>query len=262
MARDLFLDDDILIRDPDHVRWAVGLLDGYAATGVAIEGHPDGSVVGHANLAVGGQRRAFLAGGALAVAPRARTSFFPDIYNEDLLYLIDDTGPFPVALTGAAVQEAYDPFVDPQRAAAEEFGETLVVGLYYLARRGHRLRDSGEEYWRGFIREREVLLAALRERLQRHSTLDAVQAARISAALDSSRTALEDLPSVVRRLRQGVDRGPAPVGHAPSSPPQQHAHRSRPGGAGAGRLSRQPASAYEASTMPPRLPTSAARRSA
>lgn len=126
------------------------------------------------------------------------------------------------------MQEAYDPFVDPQRAAAEEFGETLVVGLYYLARRGHRLRDSGEEYWRGFIREREVLLAALRERLQRHSTLDAVQAARISAALDSSRTALEGISPALcvayvkawiedrRRWGTHLHRLPSsmPIGHA------------------------------------------------
>ena len=191
--RIFFLDDDIVIQRPDDIRLAVGLLDDYLATGLAVKGFPDGSVAGHTNLELGGQRISFLASGALAISPNSRRSFFAQIYNEDLLYLLDETGPFRVALAGTAFQEPYDPFTDPRRAASEEFGETLVIGLYYLARKGLRLGDSDERYWHGFIDSRQSLLCDLLRRLERSEGPDPLRKDKIRAAL---RLSLETSASI------------------------------------------------------------------
>jgi hypothetical protein len=55
-------------------------------------------------------------------------SFFPDIYNEDWFYLLDDDRLRPVTLVGEAIQPAYDPYRDPCRAQVEESGDDLAEG--------------------------------------------------------------------------------------------------------------------------------------
>jgi hypothetical protein len=186
--RIFFLDDDISVAEPEDLRQAAGLLDKYAAVGLRITGFPDGSVATHAHMELGGQQRDFLAGGALALAPRQRPSFFPQVYNDDWLYLIDDAGLPRLALTGSAAQEAYDPFANPGRAASEEFGEVVVIGLYYLARSGRRLRDADDEYWSAFLRQRDDLLAGLLARIRARRRSPAER--KIEAALLSARDSL------------------------------------------------------------------------
>ncbi|MBE1469836.1 hypothetical protein [Kibdelosporangium phytohabitans] len=52
----------------------------------------------HAFRDAGGQQDTFI-GGALAVGRKSFTSFFPNIYNEDWFFLLDDTGLRPSAVT-------------------------------------------------------------------------------------------------------------------------------------------------------------------
>jgi hypothetical protein len=186
--RIFFLDDDISVDDPDDVRRAASLLDRYVAVGLTIKGFPDGSVATHAHRELGGRPGKFLAGGAFAVAPRQRTSFFPQIYNEDWFYLIDEAGLPRLAITGSATQDPYDPFGDPRRAASEEFGEVVGIGLYYLAESGRRLRDADNEYWSAFLRTRGDFLADVLKRLPSSGTSSPGE--KIEAALLSARDTL------------------------------------------------------------------------
>jgi hypothetical protein len=64
-GRIVFLDDDILVGDPGHLRQAAGLLDTHNAVGLSVVGYPDNSVVCHAYRAVGGFQQSFIGGGAL-----------------------------------------------------------------------------------------------------------------------------------------------------------------------------------------------------
>lgn len=100
------------------------------------------------------------------VAPRKRRSFFPEIYNEEWLYILDDASVPALALTGSVVQDAYDPFGDPKRAAQEEFGEVIALGLHSCIREGLRLSDTDREFWRRFLSTRCHFLDFLLEKYE------------------------------------------------------------------------------------------------
>lgn len=192
-ARVAFLDDDIRLPRPADLREAAGLLDRYAAVGLANAGMPDNSVVYHAYRESGGQQDTFVGGGALVVGRRCFSSFFPDLYNEDWFFLLDDAGLRPTALIGSAHQSVYDPY-EPGRAESEELGDTLAEGLYGLLDRGLRPADATEEYWAGFLESRrEFIRTALRQ----------VHAA---ARLDLARRPgmIESLRSALRRNEEKV----------------------------------------------------------
>ncbi|MFI5913566.1 hypothetical protein [Dactylosporangium sp. NPDC051541] len=166
----LFLDDDIAVPDPADLRRAVGALDHYDAAGLYIDGFPDNSVVCHARRSVGDHQGTFVGGGALAVpVHRDDAAFFPDVYNEDWLFLVGPRSLRPVSLIGSAVQGPYDPFADPDRARQEEFGDTLAEGLFALLSRHGTVPDAlNDGYWVGFLGQRRALI---RDLLRRTDTL-------------------------------------------------------------------------------------------
>lgn len=151
--RIVFLDDDITIPEATDLRDAAALTDHYAGVGLAIDGMPDNSVVCHAFREAGGKQDMFIGGGALAIGTKSMTSFFPNIYNEDWFFLLDDDGLRPTTITGKAVQKKYDPFRE-DRAKKEELGDSLAEGLFWLLDNGRSLRDATAEHWRGFLRDR------------------------------------------------------------------------------------------------------------
>lgn len=165
--RIVFLDDDITIPEPTDLLDAARLLDVYSGVGLAIGGFPDNSVVCHAYREVGGAQDTFIGGGALAVRTDTVESFFPNIYNEDWFFLLDDAGLRPSAVTGKAVQLPYDPFKDDRRARSEELGDTLAEGVFALLDLGMKVQDADEIYWTGFLEDRRALIANVIARVQR-----------------------------------------------------------------------------------------------
>ncbi|WP_328608122.1 hypothetical protein OG943_03055 [Amycolatopsis sp. NBC_00345] len=159
--RVLFLDDDISFPDPTHLSAAAGLLGEYAAVGLTNSGMPDNSVVCHALRSSGRRQDTFVGGGALAVERRAFGSFFPDIYNEDWFFLLDDQRLLRTAVTGKAQQEPYDPYHNPQRAESEELGDTLAEGLYGLLDDRKGPVDATLGYWATFLESRRQLIREL-----------------------------------------------------------------------------------------------------
>ena len=98
-----------------------------------IGGFPDHSVVCHAYRQAGGEQQSFIGGGALAVEVKRSKSFFPDIYNDDWFFLLDGSKWLqPIAVRGQVIQQPYDPFRTPDRARAEELGDVLAEGIYWL----------------------------------------------------------------------------------------------------------------------------------
>jgi hypothetical protein len=148
--RIVFLDDDIQVPEPTDLCQAAGLTTHYGGVGLAINGMPDNSVVCHAFRAAGGQQDVFVGGGALAVGTKSMTSFFPNIYNEDWFFLLDDDGLRRTTITGTAVQQPYDPYRE-RRARMEELGDCLAEGLFWLLDNGQSPRDATLEHWRDFL---------------------------------------------------------------------------------------------------------------
>jgi hypothetical protein len=190
-SRILFLDDDIIGLNPDDVLDASGLLSNYSAVGLQVGGFPDNSVVCHAYRQAGGQQQTFVGGGALAIAiDRFGDSFFPDIYNEDWFFLLDGKGSLQLtATTGHVVQYPYDPFRSPERARAEELGDVLAEGIYWLLDQGLSIADADADHWSSYLRVRyrfvTDVLGMVRAQ-ETESTREAAEKERKVAALKGS----------------------------------------------------------------------------
>jgi len=114
----------------------------------------------------GGGQRVFVGGSALLVNCRRPLSFFPEVYNEDWLFLFDSIAGAAVARAGRVRQLPYSPFADPARAAAEEFGDVLAEGLVGLLHGPAPLAAAHEAaYWRGFLDRRREFIERVMIRL-------------------------------------------------------------------------------------------------
>jgi hypothetical protein len=154
----MFLDDDITELDPEDVRRASGLLDTHNAVGLHICGFHDHSVVCHAYRDAGGRQQSFIGGGALVVQVERNESFFPEIYNDDWFFLLDgDKGLQSAAVTGCVMQYPYDPF-RLNRARAEEFGDVLAEGMYWLLDQHLSIADADEAHWTNYLQVRKQFI--------------------------------------------------------------------------------------------------------
>jgi hypothetical protein len=184
--RIVFLDDDISVPTPGDLGRAAFLLDRYAAVGLSIGHFPDNSVVCHAHRATGGDQRTFIGGGALVVGTTSTPSFFPDTYNEDWFFLLDGERLCSAAMIGSAEQSPYDPYASTDRAAAEEFGDCLAEGVFWLLDRGHGISDATPDYWQEFLGLRSTFIDEVIDRILLTSK-PVDEKHRITAALTAAR---------------------------------------------------------------------------
>jgi hypothetical protein len=196
-SRILLLDDDITDLDPAQIRRASGLLDTYHAVGLHINGFPDHSVVCHAHRRVGGDQLSFIGGGALAVRTEDCYSFFPDIYNDDWFFLLDLAGFLqPVTTVGQVCQDSFDPFRTAARARAEELGDVLAEGTYWLLDQGQSVHRANHDHWTEFLDRRKLFIQRVLKMTEEHS-LDWTEKLRMIAAL---RGALSRLARITPEL--------------------------------------------------------------
>jgi hypothetical protein len=163
--RILFLDDDIYDVNPLDVLAASASLEDHGVAGFKVTDYPDNSVVCHALRLSDGAQETFVGGNALLLDPNRAESFFPPIYNEDWLFLADHVQTRSVTIAGPARQLPYDPFMSPDRAFSEEFGDVFAEGLYRLFHDGATIDHADESFWRGMLYRREQLLNAIAARL-------------------------------------------------------------------------------------------------
>ena len=180
--RVLLLDDDIEGVDPSDVGAAAGLLESFDAVGLENMGYPDNSVVCHVSREVGFKQDQFVGAGGLVIAPGKMKSFFPDIYNEDWLFLLGGARWLRVAETGKMYQREFNPFADPERARSEELGDCLAEGLYWLLDEGRKVSQADLTHWRQFLRRRERFIGELLELLGHETESSSDMIASLAAA--------------------------------------------------------------------------------
>lgn len=180
-----FLDDDITGLRPETIRQAGGLLRDYNVSAMRNVGYPDNSVVCHARREVGLPQDVFVGGGAMAVRINSRTPFFPTIYNEDWLFLVGRRNVEQVAVHGRVSQEPYDPFLSPERARSEEFGDCLAEGLFSLSELDRPMQAADERFWQAFLDDRIAMIDDILGRLARLRRDE--RGARIVLALKAAR---------------------------------------------------------------------------
>jgi hypothetical protein len=188
-----FLDDDIRDITADDLRGTVALLgkdSGPRTAGMSVKSYPDNSVVCHARREVGEFQDVFVSGSVLAVNCREPFDFFPDIYNEDWLFMYRDAAAKRLVTSGSpATQLEYNPFADPRRAAHQEFGDVIAEGLYALLHSDRAAEAADEEYWERFLADRNRVLADVTGRLGLTDLTPADQAA-IRESISAARQVL------------------------------------------------------------------------
>jgi len=157
--RMLFLDDDISELDAEEIEQASAALDTCLAVGLRAFSFPDNSVVCHAHRTGRAPQGVFVSGSALAVRVSDADSFFPEMYNEDWLFLAPLLDRRKITAIGSVRQQKYEPFENPERARLQEFGDVLAEGLIgYLHSRSLQPLPSAA-YWRDFLSERAQFIA-------------------------------------------------------------------------------------------------------
>jgi hypothetical protein len=196
-SRILFLDDDISDLSPADLRESARLLDTAPAAGLEVPGCLDHSVVCHAYQRARGDQEEFIGSGALAVNTARCTSFFPEIYNHDWLFLVDEEGLLqPAVRAGQVVQDDYDPFADPDRARSEEFGDVFAEGVYWLLDQGEPVFAADQTHWKEFLARRKKFIGQVLDMTGQLGLDDAEQAKRVGAL----EAALDRLSKIKARL--------------------------------------------------------------
>lgn len=185
----LFLDDDIYGTKPDDLRKVAAALDARRVPCFLVESEhdraadqpptEDNSAVCHARRLVGAAQGVFASASALGINCGQRLSFFPDIYNEDWFFLLDEIRRSRVTRVGLVRQRGYNPY-QADRARYEEFGDVLAEGLLTHL----HLEIPGEptaEYWEEFLDARGRMLRALDITLGENDSPFA-ESARVAAA--------------------------------------------------------------------------------
>lgn len=186
--RVVFLDDDIEIPDPVDLELAAGLLATHNIVGLFVDGFPDNSVVCHAYRIAGGPQKSFIGGGAIVVETERTCSFFPDIYNDDWFYLLDDaTGLQPLATIGKVKQRPYDPFRNPHRARAEELGDVLAEGVFWLLDQGKSVQDADLRHWKDFLVRRRAFINHVLSLVEEAANIEPGEKRRMVEALKAAR---------------------------------------------------------------------------
>jgi len=181
--RVVFLDDDIRVPDPADLSKAVSLLGTHAAVGLGIGGFPDNSVVCHAFREAGGWQETFIGAGALAVDVERNCSFFPNVYNEDWFFVLDaEKGLRSVATVGRVLQDPYDPYL-PERARAEELGDVLAEGTFWLLDHERSASDGDLRHWQEFLTKRQRFIEQVLGMVERTTTVEPAEQLRRAEAL-------------------------------------------------------------------------------
>jgi len=180
----LFLDDDITnIKGIDK---AISLVGAESVAGFQVPKFPDNSVVRHAERLSGVEPGVRMSGGVLMVNLAATAAFFPNIYNEDWLFLYGiGRQTFCSAAVGTARQKQYNPFASPLRAISEEFGDLLAEGILRLTNGGVNYLQSSEPDWQQLLAERKLLLGQIRNRLRTQTSLESRMAINSLAAAEA-----------------------------------------------------------------------------
>lgn len=188
--RILALDDDIHDLGVDTVERAATLLDLYDVVGMDNVGFPDNSVVCHAIRDTGGRQGTFIGSGAMLYTAARTTSFFPEVYNEDWFFLLNSAELAKCAVSGRFAQAKFDPYANPTRAGAEEFGDCLAEGVFALIEAGLTTADGDHTFWTRFLADRARIIEHLLQLLPRQQDLTAFRRQQIAASLRAARASL------------------------------------------------------------------------
>ncbi len=166
--RIILIDDDISIPNDDFPARTVSLLKGFDFAGARTVGLPDDSVVGHIARRHGVVQYDFVTGQYLGVRTRVQPAFFPNEYNEDLIFLMLAAGKGKVARYGTVRQlKRGSSRYSLEKATSQERGEIHSEGCMRAVISGQTESLTDTSYWENILNIRmqglQDLLARERE---------------------------------------------------------------------------------------------------
>jgi len=195
------LDDDIDITSQQICAGAAALTLDSPLAGFRVFDFPDVSTTEHIHRLVLQQPAATMPGGnCLFLMPSMISGWFPYAYNDDWLFILFNTMRNPGAALGTVRQDAHVPWSDLTRVRFEEFGETIVRGLWPFLPALDAADLLTNDYWRTALSERRRWLVDVATRTHEPSYSGA-----LAAALDASgRVTVEECVAFVTVLQSNM----------------------------------------------------------
>jgi hypothetical protein len=179
----LLVDDDMEPTTPETAVTTLGLLDRFDFVGAHTEGYPDDSVIGHIARGAGVIQYSFITGQYLGLRSTVRQTFFPPIYNEDLVFLILQLRGGLAARSGRVRQLVPEPGGSlVRRAISQEPGEVHFEGCTWAALGGGFDSLSEEAFWSEVL---DFRVRCLRDLLSKPPIASSQVATRIIRAVRS-----------------------------------------------------------------------------
>ncbi len=208
--RVLLVDDDIRGLTQAKLNLGSKYLEEYIIAGCFVDDFPDTSVVGHLELMYGTNEYMFLSGSFLYINVVKARGFFPNIYNEDWLFMLDHILDHSICSFGTIQQIPYNPFNDKKRALFQEFGDIISDGLYKLiSEKKYDLRYN-YRVWKEIIVERRQLLELFKQHFKQQTyqqLINTIINVSVTITPDDCLTFIEDRETDTTAWRSFLNRG-------------------------------------------------------
>lgn len=158
----LFMDDDIIVNNPNLISNSFKLLESNLFVGAKISGMPDDSIIGHISRELNEEENIerMLSGGFLAFNARKVDMHFPNIYNEDWIWMYLQINGNSFKELGEVFQAKFNPFANYKgKVIFQEFGEIVVDG--FIKAEGNFTLFNNNAFWELIINERKKYLETL-----------------------------------------------------------------------------------------------------
>lgn len=173
-----FLDDDITISS-HQVRAATAALGNeFPMAGFYVLDYPDISTSQHiARHLLGDLSETIPGGNCLFFIPDRIHGFFPYIYNEDWMFILENLRTQRFAVLGEVRQEEHSPWRNPNRVAFEEFGDLVITGILESIEAGGSMYPESYSFWKTQHETRMQWLSELRMKCGEQEFMPAICAA-------------------------------------------------------------------------------------
>lgn len=144
----------------------LALLSSYDIVGAVTKGMPDDSMAGYLFRDIGVRQFDFVTGQYLALRLDSIRNFFPNTYNEDLLFMLFESKTNNIARCGTIKQMYYDQFSNiKSKSTFQEFGEILFMGIKSAVLRRDLQLLYDPSFWDATINDRKSEIQILKKNL-------------------------------------------------------------------------------------------------
>lgn len=143
-----FLDDDITLDDDDFFNIRKAMTENVDIASFHVLDYPDVATIDHIErITLKKPSRVSIGGNCMFINTTTTNSFFPEAYNDDWFFILSQLETRKIVSLGFAKQRPYQPWLDEDRVAFEQFGDILIEGVKRNIHEGRQAFSGGIEYW-------------------------------------------------------------------------------------------------------------------